>query len=196
MAEENILYLDVAEFEDGKMLRGGALVVDATTEPLEFRCTDAVRPTMLQRILWGARMDSHIAVNIVGLPLTKALSQKFAMVVVRDTAFLGLRQILDVPVIRLAAGSEIEFADTTEEPEGVKQQETEDTGGERPPEEVLHSASGRYEPVVLRTDASHADDRDTARQILAPIFRTRNVLEPFSRIASALEMVHREQSKG
>ncbi|KPJ75366.1 MAG: hypothetical protein AMS14_03700 [Planctomycetes bacterium DG_20] len=83
MSEVNIVYLDLLAFDGDKILRGGALVTDPSTEPLEFRCTSAVRPTALQRILWGARLDGHVAANLIGLPLLRKISQEYGLVLQR-----------------------------------------------------------------------------------------------------------------
>jgi len=199
MSDMHIAYLDVATFEDAKILRGGALVTDETTEPLEFRCTDAVRPTALQRVLWGTRLDGHIAANLVGLPLLRKTSQDYGLVVVRKADFLEMRLNLEQPVVLILRDSEIDFEppDTRTNAEWARDmaegRDQEDIRAES--EAVLGNPSGRFEPVVLQCHPKFPKDRAKAREILGPIFSQRDVLELFERIAAALEMVH-EQDLG
>jgi len=200
MAGEKVLFLDVARFEDGKVLRGGALVTDATTEPLEFRCTTPVRPTMLQKILWGARLPEHIAASLLGEPLIRSLQQEYSLAVVRDGDFLQLRDSMNLPIIRLAKHGAIDFdlpADSGKDEDRGKSEEDvlggQDTSGE--PASILDSASGRFEPVVLLCHRDHPEDMQQARQILRPMFQTRDVLEPFDRLQTALAAVHEEEKQ-
>ncbi|HET6428738.1 MAG TPA: hypothetical protein VFJ30_10035, partial [Phycisphaerae bacterium] len=111
MATDRMVFLSTAEFEDGQVLRGGALVTDISTEPFEFRCTSPVRPTTLQRILWGARLSAHIRANLIGTPLLRSLQQKYGLVVVTEHEFLELREAFDVPLVIVSAHEGIDFED-------------------------------------------------------------------------------------
>ena len=57
-----ILFMDTIPSENEK-LRGGAVLTDIRTEPIEFRCTDTVSPNRLQRTLWGKRLRGHLTVE-------------------------------------------------------------------------------------------------------------------------------------
>jgi hypothetical protein len=205
MPDGNIAYLDLEQFEDAKAVRGGVIVVDPTTEPLEFRCTDAVRPTTLQRLLWGKRLDGHLAANLLGTPLIKSLSQKFSIIAVKNPDFLELRRTIELPVVLLTRDSAIEFESPgpapaptgkTEAVAGAAQERPRETASGGVAETVLSNTPGRYEPIVLRCHPLHKDDLETVRLLLAPVFATHDVMEPFERVSAALQMVHQEQQKG
>ena len=49
--------VDIHRFAD-EAIRGGALLPDSKSEPLEFRCTERLMPTSLQQILWGDRLQA------------------------------------------------------------------------------------------------------------------------------------------
>lgn len=199
MSDVNVVYLHSAAFDENKTLRGGALVTDPTTEPLEFRCTDAVRPTTLQRILWGTRLEGHIAANLIGLPLLRKTSQDYGLVIVKSADFLEVRMSIEQPVILILRDSEIDFEppDTRTNAEWARDmaegRDQEDIRAES--EAVLGNPRGKFEPVVLQCHPGFSNDREKAREILAPIFKQRDLLEPFDRITAALEMVH-EQDVG
>lgn len=194
MADGNILYLSFKRFEDGKALRGGALVVDSTTEPLEFRCTTAVRPTKLQRILWGARLGDHLAADLLGLPLVKALAQPFHLVVVRQPDFLGMRESIDIPLVRLRRDLDAELEDEGPSTEGKQTEDDDAASGSS--DGILTNALGRFEPVIIECRRGRESDMSAARAALAPLFVSRDVLEPFERVETALEAIHVQESKG
>ncbi|MBE3068983.1 MAG: hypothetical protein IMZ66_01975, partial [Planctomycetes bacterium] len=155
---ENTVYLDLGTFEDGKALRGGALVVDPSTEPLEFRCTDAVRPTNLQRVLWGKRLDGHIAVNLMAVPLLRAITQKYSLVVAQGAQFSELRACWETPVVVLVRGSAVEFANPPgAAPDGPHE-------GKANPEDVpelpITNTAGRFEPIIIRCHPRHPEDME------------------------------------
>ncbi|NQT86544.1 hypothetical protein HQ560_07260 [bacterium] len=184
MADGNVVYLDIQEFDGGKVTRGGALVVDPTTKPLEFRCTDAVRPSGLQKVLWGARLEGHVATDLIGKPLLRALKQPYSVVVVRREALLDLRHGLSAPVIQLVHDTQVGF---DKNDEGIDMQ------GESDPR-VLTNPQGLFEPVTLNPQQLHNGDVKTARPILELVFLKHDLLEPFSRIATALDVLH-DQAK-
>jgi hypothetical protein len=80
-------------------MRGGCLVTDSNTHPLEFRVSGAIRPTNLQRILYGESLNEYIRNDLLGLPMIQALDNKPNIILVREAEFLKLRPRLDVPVI-------------------------------------------------------------------------------------------------
>lgn len=199
MAQENLLYLDLASFEDGKVMRGGALVLGPASEPLEFRCTDAVRPTTLQKILWGARLDGYIATELFGKPLLGAMGQAHSLVVLRNRDFLDLRAELDVPAVHLSRDSSIEFEEPRKESEAIVGSDHEGQTGPSDQDDdglnrVLTNPAGRFEPVVLRCHELHGEDMKQARRLLQPFFSKRDVMEPFERVATALHLVHDKKS--
>jgi len=183
-------------FDEDKVLRGGALVTDSTTEPLEFRCTSAVRPTALQRILWGARLGGHIAANLIGLPLLRKITQEYGLVVVKNPGFLEVRSSIEQPVILMLRDSAIEFdpPDTRTNKEWAQDlAEGRDQADIRAESEaVLANPAGKFEPVILQCHPRFPNDQSKAKETLAPIFGQRDVFEPFDRIASALEAVHQQ----
>ena len=93
-----ILFMDTISSENDK-LRGGAVLTDIRTEPIEFRCTDTVSPNRIQRTLWGKRLRGHLTVEIIGKPLVGSFKQKPSLIVVQKPEFLELRMTADVPYV-------------------------------------------------------------------------------------------------
>jgi hypothetical protein len=101
MEELTIGFLSSAKFENDSVIRGAILVTDVETKPLEFRVTAPVRPTNFQKTLYGDILTEHVLVELVTIPLFKALSQKPHIVVVRDPLFIGGNERQDVPIVRV-----------------------------------------------------------------------------------------------
>ena len=179
--ELQLMFLATHGFDDGRAIRGAFLVTDANTVPLEFRCTSAVRPSSLHKILYGDALKEHMLVKLIGLPLAKATKHSPSVLLTREFELLNLRGGLGLPVVTLRRHdvTEIETEDGTESPEGS----------------LLASDSGRSEPLVVAAHPDFPEDRETVRQILRPVFAKRSLTEPFDRIATALELIHKQQKE-
>jgi hypothetical protein len=145
---------------------------------MEFRCTSVVRPTGLQQVLWGNRLQSHVASRIIAKPLLDALTNSAALVVVRKPEFMELRDSIKYPVVQVLRNTELNLASphTIDSDDGVMQ-----------------SDDDRFEPVVLRVHRRFTGDFAEARAILSEAHRSYDILEPFNRIMLALELVQKEE---
>lgn len=169
-----IMFLAAHRFENGEAFRGAFLITDGDTTPLEFRCTSPIRPTTLQKTLYGGILERHISINLIGLPLIRSAKNKFDLVLVRDLLFLELRPLIDIPLLCI-----------------FKDIET-DSGKEDNPL-LITSESGKFEPVLIAVHKEYTDERESLRASLSDIFRRRSLLEPFDRIFTALKQVHEQK---
>lgn len=94
-----IAFLDLTEFEEGEANRGGCLVTDGLTRPLEFRVSGSIRPTNLQKVLYGDTLREYICTDLIGIPILQTLENTPELVLVRDAEFLKLRPRVDMPVL-------------------------------------------------------------------------------------------------
>jgi hypothetical protein len=107
---EMIGFLDLATFDDGGAFRGGCLVTDPQTRPLEFRVSGAVQPTNLQKMLYGETLHEYITNDLIGLPMLQTLENQPEMLLVRDAEFLKLRPRLKMPVLWVRGTVDGQFA--------------------------------------------------------------------------------------
>jgi len=98
----NLMFLTVKYFEQGQAIRGGSLVTDDKTRPIEFRCTSPIRPNEYQRVLYGKTLDSYVFVDLIGTPLVTATKESIDLALVEDERFLEIRPNVKVPVVLLA----------------------------------------------------------------------------------------------
>jgi hypothetical protein len=172
--ETSLLFVACQTFESGKAFRGASLLTDTDTKPVDFRCTDAIRPTSLQTVLYGQMLHQHIVVELVAVQLLKALKQPPTVVLVQEPALLWLRTKIASPVLLL----------------GKESSDSDGSGGNST---KLSSTSGRFEPVVLFAHKEFGNDLATLAPILAVVFNRLDLLEPFKRVVTALEQVHQQK---
>src|SRR5579875_1393829 len=83
-----VLSLAVAE----QVFMGGVMVTDASGLPVEFRYTEPVRATKLQRVLYGDVLEKYIHGEVIAANLISRLEQKPDAFLVSDPALLALLQ--------------------------------------------------------------------------------------------------------
>jgi hypothetical protein len=81
-------YLDV-ELHEPLGYLGGILVADEFGLPVEFRHTLPVRPTKLQRAIYGDALDRYVRAVVIAQRLVAGLEHRPAIVLVNDGVLLG-----------------------------------------------------------------------------------------------------------
>lgn len=176
VAPENLrlAFIDAKRLEDGAAIRGAVLVTDAESKPIEFRCTNAVRPTPLQRLLYGEILDQYLLVELISLPLLRGVSSRLSLIAIRNPVLLHVRKHAEKAVALIQPQAE--------------------SAGEasrgRVDDALIHSESGKFEPLVLTVNKEFPGDASVARPLLELIAKRCSPLEPFDRLQLALEQVH------
>ncbi|MCW5873701.1 MAG: hypothetical protein KIS88_03545 [Anaerolineales bacterium] len=116
-----LAYLDIKTFDDGRAFRGGCLVTDISTNPLEFRCTSAISPTELQRLLYGKQLFKHISEDLSGVQLLNKLATKVSLILVRKPAFLAIRPIVETPILLVETSPDGKTSGVTTHPDFVSE---------------------------------------------------------------------------
>ncbi|WP_157469502.1 hypothetical protein [Gemmata sp. SH-PL17] len=160
-----LAYIDICKF-DADYYRAGVLVTDRYSDPEEFRCTSAVRPTKLQQILWGSRLSEHLFCHVFGKPLVESLSPAADLVITRHPFLLGLRSVARVPVILLASK----------------------------PDSVSRLLPGPP-PLHLCAHQRHPEDLDLAVSTISALVTMIPPMEPFQRIQAAIQDVHKDETQ-
>ena len=180
-SELRLGFLCSARFENSEVTRGGILVTDAETKPLEFRCTGPIRPTNFQKVLYGSVLDSHILVELVGVALLNSLTEKPSALLVRESALVYLQPKMEPTVLLLSKHGEFDAPESTT------------PGASSLPDKLLTSASGKFEPIILHCYKGYHEHAAHIRADLSSVFAHYDLLEPFDRIRSALEVVHKQR---
>ena len=167
-------YLVVRAADDGSYV-GALMVTDRHGLPLDFRYTDPVTPTRLQRALYGAALDRYLRSEVILKTLLGALQERPAILLVEDERLLDE----DVP------GCPVVFA-------GVSRAAALDGVGA-----VQEEAGGVYlvqaveagPPLRLAFGASANGAVTAVAEALVRLSETMDVLEPAERVRQALELI-------
>jgi hypothetical protein len=169
-------FLGYREFDDGEAYRGAILVTDEWSKPLEFRCTAPVRPTQLQRTLYGKSLLPHVLTELIAVPLISSVREKPQLILITDDAYFDVRYKISAPVIRVARAS------------GAKAKQDDQAQSL-----LLQSASGKFAQVEIEGHWKFSGDLDSCGDRLRDLFGRWDLTEPFQRLAEGLQYVHDER---
>ncbi len=166
-----VLSLAVAE----QVFMGAAMVTDASGLPQEFRYTEPVRATKLQRVLYGDVLEKYIHGDVIVANLIGRLEQKPDLFLLSDSALL--------PLLQAAGKKAATVVPTRVAP--LKEAGAEQDVGEG---EFLLQLSDSGSPVRVKT-GPEAARRGELTRALAELSRTMDVLEPLTRVETAIRML-------
>lgn len=177
-AQGAIGFLGYREFDDGEAYRGAILVTDEWSKPLEFRCTAPVRPTHLQRTLYGKSLLPHVLTELIGAPLISSVRESPQLILIADEAYFDVRHKVSAPVIRVAR------------PGGAKAKQEDQNKSKSL---LLQSASGKFAQVEIEAHWKFVADLASSGDRLRDLFGRWDLAEPFQRLAEGLQYVHDER---
>jgi len=158
-------YLSVKNI--GNKFTGGLLVVDQNGIPQEFKYSEPVTPTKLQRIIYGKALEKYLSIEVIAKTLLSKSETRPAVVLTDDVNIVE------------AADNVFHISKTASEKEGIKRV---DEG-----EYVIASPGSSYR-LMGNSDLSE----DVLNDILS-LSESIDLLEPFQRLQKALEYVCSEQ---
>lgn len=172
--QNNLAFFTVEPTKDNKGYLGAMLVTNDLGKPEEFRVTYPIKPTTLQRQLYGDSLMVHIGVSLCGLPLQKALKTKPEIFIVTDRRFLSLADEIQTPVVQIERVGEAFAVGTGDDTSPLRKK--------------IHSKTGRFQPLSVLVPTSFDEARlQTSLNILEKHFQTIDLVEPFERIKGALQ---------
>ena len=172
-------FLTVEPTHDQTGLIGAVLITDDKGYPLEFRCTTPVRPTPIQKILYGSLLKPYVSVELCGKRLLLEVQRKPALIVTSSSDLLALSGD-DIPIIAVVRAGEIIETESL----------AKDVERER-----LVSTSGHFQPVILMTRRDQQQGVSKVKTILNDMFRNFDLAEPFERIRTALKALAESDPK-
>ena len=157
---------------------GGAMVTDPFGLPLEFRYTEPVRATKLQRILYGDVLEKYIHGDVIAGNLISRLDQKPELFLVSDADVLEAVSASGRKAVQLSPSRVPplkEFGAVQEVSDSEFFLQVTDSGSP-----VRVRLPGRQPDASLRTEAV---------RLLTEIGRTMDPTEPVARIEAAIKML-------
>jgi hypothetical protein len=162
---------------------GAILVADKHGVPREFRCTYSVKPTAVQRLLYGAALESYVGVQLCGIPLLQSIQYKPDLILVDRESLLEVRSSCACPIVFVRKAGEAVTI------------ETQGSSTASAPKERLESPTGRFQPIICAAHSSFTGDAQIAKDLLSDPTVVVDPLEPFARIAKAMEVLGKQDQK-
>jgi hypothetical protein len=160
-------YLGIEKKSDETYI-GGIIISDIYGIPVEFKYTEPVRPTNLQKILYGKSIEKYLTVDILAKKLLMSIQEKPRFILVKDMSLLQTQS--KFPVIFIESIKK----ETNEASENDDRYRTDMIGKE-------------YKIVYVNTLTSEE------YQWLTSISKEIDIIEPFSRLKEALDFVCSEK---
>lgn len=179
----HIAFLSLEETKNKEGYLGAILVTDLSGVPLEFRCTHPVKPTLVQKPLYGESLKPFIGNELCGKPLIKSLQNKPSCIIVNTNLFLSLRPEISIPVLFARRAGETIDVDS-------KQKQ-----GDRTPRKRLESPTGDFQPIVCLCHQDYPEDFDKLSAIFDSSSRLLDIVEPFTRVKTAVEVLSKQDNR-
>lgn len=100
MLMNNIAYIGVYELDDGGYA-GGLLVCDHRGLPVDFRYVEPIKPTKLQRLIYGAALRRYLMVEAIGAGLLKECGTTYDVAFVDEDLLLELGKQCKAPIAKM-----------------------------------------------------------------------------------------------
>lgn len=170
-------FMSFRESQDPPSYVGAILVTNEYGVPVEFRCTYPIKPTPIQKPLYGDALEPYMGLELCSKPLLASLDHSPSIVVVDREFLLDLQSSSSCPVVFIARAGEAIEVETSTGP------------GRRWIRRRLSSPSGRFQPIDIQMSEEWSEELDAIRPKVEDIFARLDLLEPFDRIAQALEVL-------
>lgn len=178
MEKQKIGFFSLYDTETPDSYVGALLVTDDNGIPLEFKCTQSVKPTAIQKSLYGDKLKPYIAVTLCGIPLLNSISNKPDLLFVNIPYALGIRPQIEIPTLLIRrAGESINLQSNENESEKHR----------------IESES--YQAIILQ---AHPDNKEEAKTMNGKINQLSNnfdLIEPFDRMQKSVEILGKNDSK-
>ncbi len=162
---------------------GAFMITDVHGVPQEFRCSHPVKPTAIQKPLYGDTLEPYIGINLCGIPLIESIKSKPMLIIVQEEFLLGVRVASQYPVVFIRrAGEAIEITNTNH-------------SEKNPIRERIDCTTGSFQPIVITPHHEFNEDSSFARPIIEKVFGYFDPIEPFERMVKAVEILGKQDSK-
>ena len=175
-AKQLMGYVMIDSHED--YFRGAALVTDSRGIPTDFRYTEPVRPTKLERILYGNALDIYLREDIILDNLLGAVQTKPIIWILSDEELIE-------PVQRISKLPALVVASSARSP-------LEQSGQCEPTSEAgvfMLQADNISAPLRLTVSEENVSKILQFAEFLTAVAEDMELIEPFTRMARALEAV-------
>jgi len=175
-------YLYVSSQSDKDMYIGAAMITDLRGIPVEFKYIEPIRPSKLEKILYGNAIEAYLKEELILQNLLKSIEKKPEVLICQDVSLIApARSLLKTNVISIEryAGSPLESKGVFERlPDG---------------ESLLLQVEEVGPPIRVHFGSTPQDvEVEAVLHALEEAASFMDLFEPFQRIIKALDVVIEE----
>ncbi|MFC1872596.1 hypothetical protein ACFLYV_02625 [Chloroflexota bacterium] len=154
------------------------MITDNRGYPLEFKATSPVRPSLVQKTLYGNRLEHYIGVELCGKQLIQQSQRKPKLILIPNKSLLDVAEKVDVDVLAIwRAGEKIKLDEESD---------------------VLHKGTLKSTSFQSLIYEGHFKDETAHKEgvtFLQGMANQFDLLEAFERMRAALQLLAKEDSK-
>ena len=91
-SKEQIGFLKIIEIGEDRDFRGALLVTDGESFPIELIYSEAISPTIIEKIAFGVTLNYGINIKRIAIPLIQKLQNKPNFILVDDSGLLKVQK--------------------------------------------------------------------------------------------------------
>lgn len=176
MSDKKIAFVTMKNVASGGCL-GAVLITDEKGFPIEFRYTEPIIPTKIQKVLYGGGIEKYIKVDVILDSLLKVLSSNYNALVVDDEVLLDYKEAKNIVKVSVAKAPSLSAKGQT--------QKLSDN-------ECLLQVALSQEPMRLQLPRGVKCEGETfepLKQILTDVGENIDLIEPLDRVRKSVDLV-------
>lgn len=171
-------FLDVEPTANGDGFISAVLITDGRGYPLEFKATTPVRPTLVQKTLYGTTLEKYVGVELCGKNLVRQLARKPEVILVSDRSLLDIASEETLAVVAIwRAGQQLSVSTDGSSPHGT-----------------IQSSEGK-QPIVYEGRFRDANQQADSIRFLEDCAGRFDLIEAFVRMRDALKLLQKEDKR-
>jgi hypothetical protein len=159
---------------------GAILITNENGIPLEFKCTHSVKPTAIQKSLYGNKLKPYIAINLCAIPLIFDISNKPEILFIDIPEILSLRTDIEIPTILLRRAGDFTNLQIQEEvSENIR----------------LENPTGQFQALALQSHPNFSNEIKLNTDLINELFKNFDLAEPFDRMKISIDILGNNDPK-
>ncbi len=156
------------------------MVTDVRGYPLEFRATPPIRPSLVQRTLYGGQLENYIWAELCGKALVQNASRKPKIFLVPDKAMLELASTGPINIVAIHRAGE-----------SLKTQ----GGNAEAVRGTIEANGATNQGIVYEASLSESESSQQITRLLQECAMKFDLIEAFSRMRAAISLLGKEDKR-
>lgn len=165
------------ESKDGYL--ASILITDTQGIPLEFKCTHSIKPTQIQKALYGVNLKTYIANNLCAVPLLNNITNKPDIIFINDRMMMEIREKTNIPTFFVLRDLSQYNNQGNEIKDLIK----------------LEQLKNEYTPIYIDFQRFYQNDLHIINLQIKEILNNIDLLEPFERMSSVVKILGKTDNK-